>query len=62
MILNRVKLERGVTFIKEIAGVVLLIFTTKSLTWNKMVLLASKSLKLLELVEKKQEKTFSKYI
>ena len=35
MTLNRVRLERAVTFLKYQASVVSLIFLTKTLIWNK---------------------------
>ena len=38
MILNRVKLERAVTFTKYISSVVSLIFLPQGLIWNEMVL------------------------
>ena len=56
---NRSKLERVVIFMKNIAKVVPLIFTTKTLLWNKMVLPAAKLLKVIELVENELEKIFA---
>ena len=62
MILNRIKLERTVIFIKYIAVVVPLVFPPKILIWNTMVLPAVDFLKVLELVENGLEKTSSERI
>ena len=62
MILNRVKLERAVVFTKYIASVIPIIFSPKILIWNKMVLPALNSFKVLGLVENELEKIFSKSI
>ena len=62
MILNRVKLEHGVIFIKYLASVVLLIFPWKALIQNKMVLPASNTLKDVEPLENDLEKIFSESI
>ena len=56
MILNHV---RTVVFIKYISSLAPAIFPPKTLIWNKMVLPASNSLKVLELVENELEKTSS---
>ena len=48
MTLNRVKLERAVSFIKYNASLVSLLFQSKTLIWNKMVLPTSNLLKVLE--------------
>ena len=62
MILNRVRLQHTVIFIRYIANEVALISPLKTLTKNKMVLLALNSLTLPELVENELEKTFSESI
>ena len=61
-ILNRIKLERTVIFIKYIAIVILLVFPPKILIWNTVVLPAPNLLKVLELVENEIEKTSSESI
>ena len=50
MTLNRVKLGRIVTFIKNLASVVSLIFLALTLIWNKITLPALNSLNLVQLV------------
>ena len=62
MILNRVKLEHTVIFIKYFASVVPLIFPLKTLIRNKMVLPASNTLKDVEPLENDLEKIFSESI
>ena len=62
MVLNRVKLERAVIFIKCIASVVFLFFPPKALILNKLVFRRSNSLNPLELVKNELEKTFSEII
>ena len=51
MILNHLILERAVILIKYIANVAALIVHSKALTWNKIMLTESHSLKDLELME-----------
>ena len=51
MTLNRVKIERAVTFMKYLADVVSLIFQPKTLIWNKITFPASNSLNHAELVQ-----------
>ena len=62
MILNRIKLERTVIFIKYIAIVFPLVFPPKILIWNTIMLPALNLLKILELVENALEKTSSESI
>ena len=62
MILVHAKLERVVVLFKYIARVVPLISQSKILIWNKMVLLASNSMGVLELPDNELEKTFSEDI
>ena len=62
MILNGVKQELAIIFIKYIAGVVFLITRSKILVWYKMLLPASNSLNLLKLVENELQMTFSENI
>ena len=50
MTLNRVKLGRGITFVKYLASVVSLIFLPKTLIWNKIPFRLSNLLNLAELV------------
>ena len=50
MSLNRVKIERAVTFMTYLAGVVSLIFLAKNSVWNKIMFPISNSLNLAELV------------
>ena len=57
-ILNRLKRERTVIFIKYIATVIFLVFPPKTLISSKIMLPASNLLKVLELVENELEKTF----
>ena len=52
MSLNRVKLERAVTSVTYLAGVVSLIFLAKNSVWNKIMFPISNSLNLAELVVK----------
>ena len=56
------KLEHIVIFVNYTASIVLLIFPAKTLIWNKMVLPASNSLHVLDMVENELEKTLSKSI
>ena len=51
MTLNCVKLGRPVTFVKYLDSVVSLIFLKKTLIWNKITFLSSKSLNLSGLVQ-----------
>ena len=60
MTLNRVKLRRAVTFMKNLASVVSLIFLPKTLIWNKIIFPASDSLNFAELVETELTKSISK--
>ena len=62
MILNNLKLERTVTFIKCITSAVPLIFPLKTFILNKTKLPASSSLKVQGLVQNDLEKTFSEGI
>ena len=62
MILVHAKLARVVVLLKYIARVVPLISQSKILIWNKMVLLASNSMAVLELSDNELEKTFSEDI
>ena len=62
MILVHAKLARVVVLFKYIARVVPLISQSKILIWNKMVLLASNSMGVLELPDNELEKTFSEDI
>ena len=63
LILNRVKLEHTVIYIKYIVGIVPLIYQPKTSIWNRMVISVSNSLKVLELVENDLEKIFlQKYL
>ena len=62
MILNRVKLERAVIFMKYITRVVSLIFLPKTLIWNKIMFPVPTSLNLVELVENKLIRSISKKI
>ena len=62
MILDHEKLGHAFTFMKDLASVVISNFLPKTLIWNKMVLLASNSLKLVGLVVNLLKKTFSKNI
>ena len=58
--LNRVKLERAVTFMKYLASLATLIFLPKTLIWNKITFPASNSLNFVELVENELMKSISK--
>ena len=60
MTLNRVKLERAVTFMKYLASVVSLIFLPKILDWNKITFMASNLLNFTKLVENELMKNISK--
>ena len=60
MTLNRVKLRRAVTFMKNLASVISLIFLRKALIWNKIMFPASNSLNFAELVENELMKSISK--
>ena len=62
MTLNRVKLERAVTFIKYLASAVSLIFLAKNLIWEKIMFPASNLLNLTELVENEPMKSIYKNI
>ena len=62
MTLNRGKLERAVTFMKYLAGIVSLIFQPKTLIWDKITFSASNSLNFAELVEKELVKSIFKKI
>lgn len=58
MIINRIKLERTVILIKYIPSAFSLILLTKTLILKKIVLPASISLNILELVGNEPQKTF----
>ena len=60
MTLNRVKLGRAVTFMKNLASVVSLIFLPKTLIWNKITFRISNSLNLAEVLVNKLKKSISK--
>ena len=62
MIFNPVKLGRAVTFMKNRAGIVSLIFLPKTLNWNKITFLASNLLNLAGLVVNELMKSTSKKI
>ena len=62
MILNRLKLDPAIIFIECIASVVPSIFSPIALISNKMLLPATNSLKVLELVKSELEKSFSEGI
>ena len=62
MTLNRPKLGRAVTFMKDFASVVSLILLTKSLIWNKIIFRLSNLLNLAELVVNELTKSISKKI
>ena len=60
MILNRVKVGLGVTFMKYLPSVVYLIFLPESLTWKKITFSELNSLILAELVVNELMKSISK--
>ena len=60
MILNRVKQGRAVTFMKNVASIVSLIFLPKTLNCNKITFPASNSLNLAELVVNEPMKSIYK--
>ena len=60
MTLNRTKLGRAVTFMKYLAGVVSLIFLTKTLIWNKITFPASNLQNFAELAENEPLKSIYK--
>ena len=60
MTLYRVKLGCKVTFMKYFASVVSLIFTPKTLIWNKTRFLVSNSLNFTEFVQNELAKSVSK--
>ena len=60
MTLNRVKLGCAVTFMKDVASAVSLIFLPKALIWNKITLPTSNLLNLAELVKNELMKSISK--
>ena len=62
MTLNRVKLGHTVTFMKQLASVVSLIYLPKSLVWNKITFPESNKLNFAELVENVLMKSISKNI
>ena len=62
MTFNRVKLGRAVTFMKNRASIVSLIFLPKTLNWNKITFLASNLLNLAGLVVNELMKSTSKKI
>ena len=62
MTLNRVKLGHAVTFMKQLASVVSLIYLPKSLVWNKITFPESNKLNFAELVENVLMKSISKNI
>ena len=60
MTLNRTKLGRAVTFMKYLAGVVSLIFLTKTLIWNKITFPALNLQNFAELAENEPLKSIYK--
>ena len=56
---NRVKIWCAVTFTKNLASVVILIFLLKTLIWNKIMFPALNSLNFAELVENELMKSIS---
>ena len=60
MTLNRTKLGHAVTFMKYLAGVVSLIFLTKTLIWNKITFPASNLQNFAELAENEPLKSIYK--
>ena len=62
MTLNRAKLGHAVTFMKQLASVVSLIYLPKSLVWNKITFPESNKLNFAELVENVLMKSISKNI
>ena len=62
MTLNRVKLGHAVTFMKQLASVVSLIYLPKSLVWNKITFPESNKSNFAELVENVLMKSISKNI
>ena len=62
MTLNRVKLGHAVTFMKQLASVVSLIYLPKSLVRNKITFPESNKLNFAELVENVLMKSISKNI
>ena len=62
MTLNRLKLERAVTFMKYLASVVSLTFLLKNLIWNEITFPASNVLNLAELVVNELIRSISKKI
>ena len=62
MTLHCIKLEYAVTFMKYHVNVVSLIFLVKTLTWNKIMILASNLLNVAELLENKPLKSIFKIL
>ena len=62
MTLNRVKLRRAVTFMKDLESVVSLIFLPKTSIWYKTIFPASNFLRFADLVENELTKSISKKI
>ena len=62
MTLNCVKLGRAVTFMKNLASVLSLIFLAKTLIWNKFTLPALNSLNYAELVINEPMKNICKTV
>ena len=62
MYLNGAKLGRKVIFMKYLASVVSLIFSTKTLVWNKILFRSSDFLHLAELVVNELTKSISKKV
>ena len=62
MTFNRVKLDCAVTFMKDLASVVSLIFLPKTSVWNKIMFPASSSLNFAEPVENELMKSICKII
>ena len=62
MTLNRVKLACAVTFVKDLAGIVSLIFLSKTLIWNKITFPAIKFAVFAELMENELMKGISKKV
>ena len=60
MTLNRIKLGRVVTFMKQFAGVVILLFLPKTLIWNKIKFKVSSLLNFAELIVNELTKSIYK--
>lgn len=62
IIINRIKLQRAVILIEYIANAFSLLFLPKTLIFKKIVLPASVSLNIFELVGNELQKTFSERV